>query len=186
MLTPYYLLDVFFIAFIGYGTFYYYKKKIYIQLFDYFKIFIIISISAKFALLTGKYLQKFSIVNADTHSILMLIGFGVNFAVLFYGYKTLFKLSNKIINSNKIRDYFAKVVTFFEVVALSSFFLFMSMQLHPVKKFLEPSLKKSFIYPKVKRFYMKFLNDKFIAMILNNDSTMDTKEILFKSLKNSL
>jgi len=185
-LSPIYLIDILFIALIGYASIYYYKKKIYNQLFDYFKVFIIISISAKFASFSGKLLQKLYIISTDTYSILILIGFSINFLVIFYGYHFIFKLLDNIINSNKIRTFLAKTVTFFEVVAISSFILFMSMQTYPTKKFIEPTLKKSIIYPKIKGFYIKFLNDNFIKMILNNDSTMDTKEIIFKSLKNSI
>ncbi len=182
----YHIIDILLIAIVGYATYYYYQKRIYLKLFEYFKIFFLISLSAKLAPFTGTYLQKFYITATDTHSITVLIGFGVNFAILFYGYKYIFKLLNNIINSQKARSLLAQVTTFIEVSVIITFLLFMSMQLHPSKVYVMPTLQKTMIYPHIKNFYIKFLNDKFIYMILNNDSPMDTKEVIFKSLKSSV
>ena len=186
MIDYYNIIDVALVVIIGYSTFYYYNKKIYLKLFDYFKIFILIAISAKFAIFTGSNLEKFSIISTDTNAIMTLIGFTLNFAILFYGYKFIFKIINNVINSQVIRTYLAQLTTLLEVVVIVTFLLFMTMQLKPSKIFLAPSMQKTVTYPYIKSFYMKFLNKKFINMIINNDGTMDTKEIIFKSLKDSV
>ena len=186
MFTLYHLIDLVLIALIGYGTFYYYQKRIYLKLFEYFKIFLLLTLSAKLAPFSAKMLAKISLISADTYAIALLIGFGVNFAIFFYGYKYAFKFLNNFINSAKVRTYTAMVVTFLEVLVISTFLLFMFMQLKPAKFYIHPSMQQSVSYPKIEKFYISFLNEKFIHSLFSNDSKTSTQEVIFKSLKESV
>lgn len=186
MFTLYNLLDLAFIALISYGTYYYYKKRIYLQLFEYFKIFAILTISVKLAHFSASLLHQFSITSTDTYAIALLIGFGANFALLFFSYKYAFRFLNNFINSAKIRSYSVKLITFLEVLIISTFLLFMTMQLKPAKIFIYPSMQKTIFYPKVKKFYVSFLNEKFVHSLFSNDSKTNTQELIFKSLKESV
>ena len=145
-----------------------------------------LSISAKFASFSGLLLNKMYILSTDTYSITILFGFALNFAILFSGYKLIFKYLNRVINANKIRSIIAQLVTFFEVVFISTFLLFMIMQLKPSKLYIYPYMQKTVSYPYIKGFYVRFLNDKFIKMIFDNGSTMSTQEIIFKSAQNAI
>ncbi len=185
-MSYYYVLDIVFYILVLGLSYYAYKEHLYQKLFDYFKIFILITISAKLASHTGVYLQKFSITKADSYSILLLISFAINFIILFYGYNTIFIFMNKFINSNKFRSLCAKTVTLIEVSVITTFLLYVSMQFYPSKKYLYNSVQKSFSYHYIDRFYTHFLNDDFTYMILNSNSAINHKEVLFNSFKKAL
>lgn len=182
-LNYYYLFDILLIVFIVSLSYYAYKERLYEKLFDYFKIFVLITISAKLASYTGVYLQKFHITKADTYSVLLLISFVLNLLITFYGYKYFLLLIKRLIDSEKFKLLIAKMITVIEVTVIITFLLFIIMQLHPSKKYLYSTFSKSYSYPYIEKFYTKFLNDDFTLMILNSNSAIDHKEVLFNSFK---
>lgn len=186
MVNFYIILDLFLFAFIIYATDYSYKKRVYLKLFEYFKLFIIITISAKQAHFTAVWLQKLHITTADTYTTLILMGFGLNFILAFYVVKYGLIYSDKKIKNNIFKNTIARIVTFIEVILVVTFSLYIFMQLNLTKKYLNTSLQKSYGYPYIQNFYIKFLNDDFVDMVLNSDTGINKKEIIFKSLKNSL
>ncbi len=185
MVSIYILIDILLLILIAYATYYSYQKKIYLKIFEYFKLFILITLSAKFASNTGWFLQANHVLKTDTYATLILIGFSINLILFYYLTKFLIEFSDRFIDSQNIKSFFAKTLTLFEVVVIVTFVLYMSMQLYPSKKYLYPSMKKTYSYPYVRKFYIKFLNDDFIHMILNSDSGTNYKEVIFKSFKNA-
>jgi len=162
-----------------------YEHKIYIKIFEYFKIFMAITLSAKLASYTAILLQKFYITKADTYTTLILISFVVNLVILYYSWKYIFAFSNKFMQNVKLRTLLAKLFTFLEVFVMITFTLYITMQLYISKVYLSKTLHKSYAYPKIEKFYKSFLNDDFVNMILNSDTGTNRKEVLFKSFKNS-
>lgn len=185
MVSFYNTLDLIFLIAIIVLTKISYERKIYIKIFEYFKIFIIITISAKLSSYTAITLQKLYITKADTYTTLILISFVVNLLILYYGWKTIFNFSNKFIQNEKIKIIFAKIFTFLEVFIIITFSLYIVMQLYITKIYLSKPLHKSYSYPKIEKFYNSFLNDDFVNMVLNSDTGTNHKEIIFKSFKNS-
>jgi len=186
MVNYYYLIDIVFVILIAYGIYYSYIHKSYVKIFEYFKIFIAITLSAKMASFTAIYLQKLYITKADTYTTLLLISFVVNLLIIIYGYKSFFKLTNGLINSEKIKIILAKFFTVIEVVVLSTFALYIMMQIYISKVYLYPTMKQTYLYPKIEKFYSKFLNYDFVLLVMGSDTGTNHKELLFKSLKNSL
>lgn len=185
MVNLYFLFDVALFLFISFAIYYSYKNKIYIKIFDYFKLFLIITISAKFASKSGIALEWFNIISTDTYITLVLIGFSINIVVLYYSQKFIFRFLDRYINSGAIKSFFAKLITTLEVVVITTFTLYILMQLSISKTYIYPTLKKSYSYPYIKSFYMKFLTDDFLNMILKADTGTNYKEVIFKSFKNS-
>lgn len=185
-INPYLLIDLLLLIFMSFATYYNYNKKTYIKVFDYFKVFALISVSAKFATFTGSYLSKWHLIQADTYTVLILIAFSINALIIYLSWSSLYLLSTKFMNSNKIKIFFAKIITVIEVVVITTFALFILMQLGVNKKYVYPTLKKSYSYPYIRTFYMKFLNEDFAKMILNSDTSVNHKEIILKSFKNSI
>jgi len=179
------IIDIILILIVSYGVHYNYKRKTYIKVFEYFKVFTLISISTKFAMTTGVHLSKWHIIKADTYTILILIGFSLNALIIYYSWSFIYSFSAKFINNAQIKRFFAKFITIVEVIIIVTFTLFMFMQLDITKKYIYPTVKKSYSYKYIKSFYVKFLNDDMLKMILNSDTTMNHKEIILKSLKNS-
>lgn len=184
-INPYLLLDLFLIVLISFGVYYNYKKKTYLKVFEYFKVFALISISAKFAIFTGIHLSKWHLILADTYTILILIGFTINAIIIFFSWSFIYMLSSKFINNEQIKILFAKIITVIEVVIIVTFALFILMQLNINKKYIYPTVKKSYSYPHIKSFYIKFLNDDMLKMILDSETNINHKEIILKSFKNS-
>ncbi|MDC0932209.1 hypothetical protein OAR97_00025 [Arcobacteraceae bacterium] len=185
MVNFYNSIDLIFIIAIILLTKISYEKRIYIKIFEYFKIFMAITLSAKLAGYTAIFLQKFLITKADTYTTLILISFVVNILILYFGWKYIFAFSNKFMQNTKVRTFFAKMFTFLEVVTMLTFSLYILMQLYISKAYLYKTMKKSYTYPKIEKFYNSFLNDDFVNMILNSDTGTNHKEIIFKSFKNS-
>ena len=185
MVDFYSLIDLILIIFIITLTTISYEKKIYLKIFEYFKIFMAITLSAKLSGYTAIVLQKFLITKADTYTTLILISFTVNILILYFGWKYIFAFSNKFMQNVKIRTFLAKTFTFLEVFTLLTFTIYIIMQLYISKSYLYKSMKKSYSYPKIEKFYNSFLNDDFVNMILHSDTGTNHKEILFKSFKNS-
>lgn len=181
----YYLIDFVFFVFLSFAIYYSYQKKIYIKIFKYFQIFLLITISAKFASFTGVYLQKIYLIKADTYTTLILIGFCLNIVLLLYFGKYLLKITDIFINNQQIKTLLAKIFTVIEIVVLSTFALYIVMQLYISKVYIYPIIKKSYSYNKIETFYKKFLSDEFVNMILNSDTGTNHKEIIFKSFKSS-
>jgi hypothetical protein len=182
----YYIFDILLVIAIFLGTKISYEKRYYMGVFDYFKIFIILSISAKLSSITAEVLQKLYILKADTYLTLILIAFIVNFFILFYGYKYIFQLSNKYINSYKVRTITAQLVSFLQVLFIFTFGIYLVMQLYLSKKYLYNILYSTYSYPKIEKFYKGFLNKEFVNMIINSDTSTNHSEVLFKSIKNSI
>ncbi len=185
MVSLYIIIDILFILLIAFATYYSYQKKIYLKIFEYFKLFILITLSAKFASDTGWYLQAHHILKADTYATLILIGFCINLVLVYYLSMFLIEFSDRFIDSNKVKEYFAKTLTLFEVIVIITFSLYIIMQTYPSKKYLYPTMSKTYTYKYVRKFYIKFLNDDFIHMVLNSDSGTNYKEVIFKSFKNA-
>jgi len=185
-INPYLLIDILLFIFISFATYYNYSKKTYVKMFDYFKIFALISVSAKFSSFTGSYLSKWHLILADTYTVLILISFSINIIIIFYSWHSIYYLSSKLINNQQIKIFFAKIITIIEVVVITTFILFIFMQLGVSKKYIYPTFKKSYSYPYVRTFYMKFLNEDFAKMVLSSDTSVNHKEIILKSFKNSI
>ena len=186
MVNFYNIIDLFLLISIVLLTKISYKKRIYIKIFEYFKIFIAITLSAKLSGFTAILLQEFLITKADTYTTLTLISFSVNIFLLYFGWKYIFAFSNKFIQKEKLRVILAKIFTFLEVLTIISFSIYIIMQLYMSKVYLYKSMKKSYSYPKIEKFYNSFLNDDFVNMIVNSDTGTNHKEIIFKSFKNSI
>ena len=184
-INPYIIIDISLVIFIIFAIYYNYSKKTYVNAFDYFKVFALISISAKFSTFTGIYLSKLHLIKADTYTILILIAFSINVLVIYFSWRTIYHLTSKFINSNKIKIFLAKSITVIEVIILTTFTLFILMQIGVSKKYIYPTLNKSYSYPYIKKFYIKFLNDDFTKMILDSDSSVNHKEVILKSFTNS-
>ncbi|WP_375724579.1 hypothetical protein LXN10_03655 [Arcobacter sp. KX21116] len=184
-MTFYNILDFIFFLILFFLIYHSYVQKTYLKIFEYFKIFFILSISAKFAPESATLLQKFHITKADTYTTLILIAFAINLLILYFGWDFIFKILSKFIDSQNIKSLLAKVITVIEISVLSTLFLYVAMQFYPAKKYIYPSVKKSYTYPKIEKFYTHFLNDNFVFMILNQDTATNHKELLFKSFKNS-
>lgn len=187
MVISYYnLIDLLLIIAVGFYLHYSYTHKSYLKFFEYFKIFIAITLSSYFASSMATLLQKLYITKADTYTTLLLIAFVVNLLLIIYGYKTLFKFTKTYINNEKIKILLAKLFTVVEVIVLSTFALYIVMQLYLAKIYIHPSFDKTFLYPKIESFYTKFLNYDFVLMVMGSDTGTNHKELLFKSLKNSI
>ncbi len=182
----YILLDLLLVLFAGVLSYYSYRKKSYIRLFEYFKIFVLITISAKLAAKTGVFLQEAGILRADTYSVAILIGFGLNLAGFYFAMLLLLDLLKNHVHSSGLRKLAAVTVSVVQVAVLSSFLLYITMQLTPAKRYLYPHFQKSYLYLHIKRFYIKFLNDDFVYMLLSSETGTNPKEVIFKSFKNSL
>ncbi len=185
-INPYLLIDLILVGLIIFGAYYNYQRKTYIKFFEYFKVFALFSLSAKFATYTGIHLSRWHIISADTYTILILIGFGLNALVIYYLWIFIYDISAKFINNEKLKMLLAKFITVVEVVLIVTFMLFASMQLSVSKRYLYSGVKKSYSYHYIKTFYTKFLNDNMLKMILNSDTGINHKEVILKSLKNSL
>jgi len=186
MVSYYNIIDLILIVAIGSFIYISYKNKSYIKIFNYFKIFLIITISAKLSSYSATILQKLYITKADTYTTLLLISFVVNFLILYYGYKYIFKITKNYIDNEKVKVLLAKLFTVFEVVIISTFSLYIVMQLYISKVYLYPTIKKTYLYPKIEKFYNSFLNYDFVLLVMGSDTGTNHKELLFKSLKNSL
>ena len=185
MVNLHFLFDIFLFFTISFLIYYSYQNKIYVKIFEYFKLFIMITVSAKFASMTGIGLELFHIISADTYITIVLIGFGVNIILIYSSERIIFKFLNKFINSGSLKIFFAKLITVIEVVILSSFTLYIFMQLSFSKSYIYPTLKNSYSYPYIRSFYIKFLTDDFLNMLLKSDTGTNYKEIIFKSFKNT-
>ncbi len=185
MVNFYNIIDFIFILIILFFIDYSYKNKTYLKVFEYFKIFLVITISAKLSSYTAIFLQKFYITKADTYTTLILISFILNVAILYFGWRYIFKFTKNYINSEKAKIFFAKLFTVIEVVVISTFSIYIFMQIYICKIYIYPTLKKSYTYPKIEKFYHSFLNDDFINMVLSSDTGTNHKEVIFKSFKNS-
>ncbi len=186
MVSFYNILDLVLITFIALFTYISYEKRIYIKIFEYFKIFLVITFSAKLSSYTAILLQKLYITKADTYTTLILISFVVNLFILYFGWRYIFKFLNNYISSSKIKILFAKFFTFIEVLIIITFSIYIFMQLYISKAYLYKTFHKTYSYPKIEKFYNSFLNDDFINMVLNSDTGTNHKEVIFKSFKNSL
>jgi len=186
MVTFYHLIDLaLLIALIAF-TKISYQKRVYVSFFEYFKVFLAITISAKLSSYTALYLQKFYITKADTYTTLILIAFAINLLILYFGWKYIFAFSSKFIQNGVIKVYLAKIFTFLEVLTLLTFSFYIVMQLYITKTYLHKIVSKSYSYPKIEQFYRVFLNDDFVNMVLQSDTGTNHKEILFKSFTNSI
>jgi len=184
-LNYYYLFDFFFVLSTLFLSYLAYKHRIYIKLFEYFRIFFLIAISAKLASKMAFLLQKIHFLNADSYAIAVFIGFLINLILFFAFYELVLSFINKFINASSIKLFFAKLLTLFEITVLCTFGLFLVMQIHLIKYYAKEPLQKTFTYPYIKTFYTQFLNDDFIYAILNTDTKTNHKELIFRSFKNS-
>lgn len=186
-MSIYILIDVIIFLLIAYFSILSYQKKYYIKIFEYLKIVVILTFSAKLAPYTGHTLQKLYILSTDTFMVLLLISFSINFLIFYFGWEFIFKILNMLINSDKIKRFFAIFITILEVTIILTFSLFISMQTYPTKKYIYPHMKKSYSYNHIHKFYNKFLNDGFVMMILNSTTSgINHKEVILKSLKGTL
>ena len=186
MVSYYNIIDLIFVIVISILIYMSYKNRSYVKIFEYFKIFIAITLSAKLASYTATLLQKLYITKADTYTTLLLIAFVVNLLLIIYGYKFLFKLTSTYINNKKIKTILAKFFTIVEVVILTTLGLYIIMQFYLAKTYIYPTLKQTLLYPKIEKFYNSFLNYDFVLLVMGSDTGTNHKELLFKSFKNSL
>lgn len=181
----YFVIDLVLLVLIIYFSIYFYKNKLYIKLFEYFKTFLFLFLAAKLSSHTAFFLTKFYIIKADSYFIALLIAFTFNLFILYKVFKFIFKFTYKYFSKEKIKIITAKVLSFIEVFILVTFLYFISMQFYVSKKFLIKSINKSYSYKHIKNFYTSFLNKEFTSMILNLDTNTNHKEVIFKSIKNS-
>jgi len=186
MVSFYNTFDLIFIVAIIVLTKISYEKRIYIKIFEYFKLFIAITLSAKLAVYTALLLQKLYITKADTYTTLILIAFLVNISLIYFGWKYIFRFSNQYLQNTKIRTVLAKIFSFLEVFITITFSIYIAMQLYITKVYLYEPMNKTYTYPKIQKFYNSFLNDDFVSMILKSDTGTNHKEVIFKSFKNSI
>ena len=155
-------------------------------IFEYLKIFLLITLSAALATKMGLFLQKIAILSGDTYSVIVLIGFGINIGLFYLLYKLSDKLFQNFVTSPKARRFFAKFVTVVQVVFIFTFSLYIVMQLYIAKQYMEPTFSQTLSYPYIKSFYMGFVNDDFVKMIISSESKSAPHEVLIQSLKNSI
>jgi hypothetical protein len=74
-----------------------YQNRFYIKLFEYFKIFILITIAAKLSTPMAIFLQKIHFLNADSYAIAIFIAFVMNLMILFSSYKLILKFLDTLI-----------------------------------------------------------------------------------------
>jgi hypothetical protein len=182
----YIIFDILFLVLVLYLSKISYEKKVYLKIFEYFKIFFLFTISAKLAPFSSILLQKLYITKADTYTTLLLIAFAINLLILFYGWKYIVKLSGKFVNTSKTKILMAKLLSFIEVLVLSTFSLYIVMQLYISKVYIYPHLSQTYTYKGVEKFYQSFLNDKVINIIFNSNTGTNQHELLFKSFSNSI
>ena len=178
-------LDILLLLLTIFTCYYSYQKKIYLKIFEYFKIFFIITVSAKLSSYTGVLLQKLYITKADTYTTLILIAFVINLLIIYYSWKYIFQFTRTYINNEKLKVLFAKIFTGIEVVIIITFSFYILMQIYFVKLYMYPIFKETYSYPKIEKFYKSFLNDDFVNMVLGSDTGTNHKEVIFKSFKNS-
>lgn len=184
-MNVYYLIDVILIIAILLLSYWAYENRFYIKLFEYFKVFLLITIAAKLSSPMAMLLKKLHFIAPDSYAIAIFIGFILNLVILFSSYKLILKFLDTLINSQSIKLFFAKLITLFEMTVICTFSLFLIMQITLVKRYVYPPLAKTITYPYIKSFYTQFLNDDFIYAILHTDTKTNHKELIFKSFKNS-
>lgn len=184
MVDLYFIFDIAFIALVLYFSKIAYEKKYYVKFFEYFKIIIAIYIASNLAPYTGKFLQTLHITKADSYIILILISFALNIGILFFFWKNLIKIINRFFNTSRLHLLFAKILSFFEVLIVFSLGIFLVMQLYISKKYVYNSMKKTYTYSYIEKFYIKFLNNDILAILQGSSTGTSTKEILFKSFTN--
>ena len=180
------IIDTLFVIFMMALSYLFYKKAYYDKLFEYFKLFILLTISAKLASFTAWGLKELNIITPDTYSILILIAFVLNMFIIYFSYQSVLKLCDKIVDSQMLKRFFAKIISVVEVIIIVTFILYICMQLTLFKRYVHPYLKQSYIYSYTKKFYTKFLDYDFVYMILSSDTNINHKEVIFKSLKNAV
>lgn len=184
-MSGYIFIDIFLLISLLFLIYFGYKNRVYEKLFDYFKIFIFLTLSAKLAPYMGTLLQKLYITKADTYTTLLLIAFVINYFLLHYLFKYFLIFINKFVNSEKVKKTIAILITFFEITILFTLSLYIFMQIYIVKISFKSTIDKSYSYPKIEKFYKNFFNDKFTNTILNLDTSTNSKEMIFKNLKSS-
>lgn len=185
-MSYYNIVDLLILFLIGYFSYVGYQKRYYAKIFEYFRLFILITISAKLSTYTATLLQQMYITKADTYSTLLLISFGLNLIIVFSMYKFFMKLINKVVQSDKIKTYSAYFISFFEILILVTFGLYLIMQLYLSKVYLYKHIHKTYLYPKIEKFYKSFLGDEFVKMVMSSDTGTNHKEVIFKSFKNAI
>jgi len=179
----YFFIDILFFFIMINIIIYSYKKEFHVKLLDYVQIFIIFSLSARFSNKTGFLLKKLNIITPDTHTTSIVLGFLINLLILFLFRKLFSKISKKYIDKTKTQKGIKLSLIVVEVIVLLTFSVYMFMQITPSKKFIYPVLNKSYSYPYIKSFYIKFLNDDFLRVILDSDSDAENYEKVYKSFK---
>ena len=180
------LIDLLFVGLFVYGSKIAFERRYYIKFFEYFKLFIILYLASKLAPYSGTMLQKMMILKADTYITLILIAFGINFLILYNFWKYFIKVFNNYFSSANIRTLFAKVLSFLEVLIILSFGLYLMMQIYFIKINLQPTMKQTYVYPAVAKFYHKFLNNDIVKILEGSTTGTNSKEVLFKSFTNAI
>lgn len=178
------LFDIVLVGVILYFSKVAYEKKYYMKFFEYFKIVIAIYIASKFAPPMGHFLQNIHILKADTYIVLLLISFGINFGLLYIFWKNMVRVLDRFFSTEKIKTIVAKLFSFLEVTIVITLILFIVMQLYISKVYIYKSLKKTYTYPYIEKFYVKFLNNEILAILQGSSTGTNTKEVLFKSFTN--
>lgn len=180
------IFDILFVALIGYVTYKTYESGAYKVIFGYLILMIAFTIATKYALTTAKFLTQISIINAETVSTMILIGFGINLALGLGLIKLIDRLYIKTFKSkaHKSKRITGYIVSFVESLVMVTFVVYILSQIVIVQKISSNYLKNSYTYKYTKKFYRVFLNDDFIKVITNSSTGLNTKEVLFKSLGN--
>jgi len=179
------IFDIFIIALFGYSTYLGYKYGINKSFYDFIKVIIILSISAKFSYKFGAFLTKHHILLPDNSASMVLISFLILLGIVYllvmlveYLYKTYLK--SKI---SQIIKLFLAIFGLFQAFIFTSFAVFIFVQFKPIKLHVKPYLiHNSKTYKIMDKFCKNVITMRFVNAIIKNQSPSDTKEILYKTL----
>jgi hypothetical protein len=179
------IVDIGLFLLFAFGVYYSYTHRSYVKTFAFFKAVVLIALAAKFSHTMAIWLQDFSITKADTYTTLLLIAFVINFLIAYAAFSALAHLSATVVNNATIKGVLAKLFTVFEVLVVSTFSLYIVMQLYVSKVHIYPVMSQTYLYPKIERFYHGFLSDDLVRMVMGFQAGTSRKEVIFESFKKS-
>ncbi len=181
----YIIFDIAFAVLLLYLSVISYQKRTYLAIYEYVKIFLLITLAASFAPKAAIWLSRWDVLKADTYSVAVLIAFGINIALIWGLYLLLRSVYENAMHSPGLKTLVAKSVSFLQTVLIVTFACYILMQLGPAKNHIYSHAAKTYSYPLIRGFYMSFINDDFVRLILNGDSKTNAKEVILRSFKNS-
>jgi len=181
----YIVFDIAFVLLLLYLSIMSYQKRTYLAIYEYVKIFLLITLAASFAPKAAIWLSRWGVLQADTYSVAVLIAFGINIASIWGLYLLLQTVYENALHNLWLKTVVAKSVSLLQTVLVVTFACYILMQLGPAKNHIYPHASKTYSYPMIRGFYMSFINDDFVRLILQGDSKTNAKEVILRSFKNS-